>query len=113
MSKRAVTIALDDGRTVNVDSENYPLEITIFPAEIAGAKVLAYAQSKRLEGSYPGGVALCKTSREYVTWKVYTKDGGASWSAYGGNYDFPLDAPESLAAAWQDFTKRAGTSLPG
>jgi Neuraminidase (sialidase) len=89
-------------------TETYPTEISTLPVEVAGARVLAWAETRRLEGNYPGGMVLARTHREYVIWAVYTKDGGETWHAHAGDYDHRLD---DLAGAWEAFISRASVQL--
>src|SRR6266498_2520460 len=77
--------------------ENYPKTISRLPAVVAGARVLAWAEVQRLPGNYPGGLVLARTKREYVTWAVYTTNGGETWHAFSGHYI--ADRKE----AWDDF----------
>lgn len=94
-------------------TEAYPKTVSTLPLKVAGAKVLAWAACKRIEGNYPGGMVLCRAAdrqhasglHEYITWRVYTKDGGETWEAYSGHYT------DDLKDAWEDFTSRACMQL--
>jgi hypothetical protein len=86
--------------------ETYPAVVLAPPATVAGRRVLAWAESERGDGEYPGGVVLCAHSyaepvREYVTCTAYTRDGGATWAAEAGSYT------GIYKRAWADFTERA------
>jgi hypothetical protein len=104
----AVTGGYPPGTPVIAGSrESYPAVILTPPAAIAGHRVLAWAESRRRDGEYPGGTVLCVSNpanrgrREYVTWNAYTKDGGETWAAETGHYITDHEA------AWADFTDRA------
>ena len=84
--------------------ETYPLTIHKTPTTVSGARVLAWAEVLHISGNYPGGIVLAyngeRSYPEYVTWGVYTKDGGETWDAFSGHYIQDHDA------AWQDFITR-------
>ena len=86
--------------------ESYPATISRPPARVSGNRVLAWAETERQGGCYPGGVVLTvredtRYGPEYVTWDAYTKDGGETWAASQGDY------AGDPAEGWQDFTRRA------
>lgn len=88
-----------------MSTETYPVTISQPPA-VAGHRVLAWAETRRRDGEYPGGAVLTVSSpeherHEYVTWDAYTKDGGQTWHANAGTYR------EHWADAWASFTERA------
>jgi len=87
--------------------ENYPKTISNPPAEVAGHRVLAWAEKRRSEGYYPNGVVLAvrSTDLEYVVWNAYTKDGGESWHADTGHYTHDHDD------AWNAFVNRCKIGL--
>lgn len=80
----------DAGYQVN-EREAYPTYIIGPPAWISGLRVIGWAEVKRRENNYPGGIVLAVDGPagpdRYVIWNVYTTNGGASqWAAYGGQY---------------------------
>jgi hypothetical protein len=87
--------------------ENYPVTISRPPAEINGHRVLAWAETKRRDGHYPGGTVIVFLPKapydHYVVWDAYTKDGGESWLASDGGYYVTTEA------AWKGFTDRNST----
>lgn len=89
--------------------EAYPAAVSRPPASVSSARVLAWAETARRNGEYPGGVVLCASTHldrtEYVTWLAYTRDGGETWHATDGHYI------SDHAHAWDDFTRRAGRRL--
>lgn len=83
--------------------ETYPLTIHKTPTTVAGARVLAWAEVQHISGNYPGGIVLAYQEHgypEYVTWVVYTHDGGETWQAFSGHYIPDHDK------AWNDFVSR-------
>jgi hypothetical protein len=88
--------------------ESYPAVVTTPPSVVAGHRVLAWAESTRRDGEYPGGIVLAVSApdeyfREYVTWYAYTRDGGRTWTATAGHYK------SDYTDAWASFTERAQT----
>ena len=87
--------------------ESYPAVVLTPPATVAGYRVLAWAETRRGDGEYPGGVVLCVSSPgraggpEYATWNAHTRDGGRTWHADAGFYAGKYET------ARNSFTKRA------
>lgn len=86
--------------------ESYPAVVLQPPAAVAGHRVLAWAETRRRDGEYPGGVVLAVSNpeherHEYATWYAYTKDGGQTWGAESGHYW------TDYGNAWDDFADRA------
>lgn len=86
--------------------ESYPTTISTPPTTVANHTVLAWMETPRRAGEYPGGIVLAHSGGEYqpyVTWVAYTKDGGLTWDACWGHYYLE----EQRKAAWDDFYSRA------
>ncbi len=86
--------------------ETYPAVVLTPPATVAWHRVLAWAEARRRDGEYPGGIVLTVSNpeykrHEYITWCAYTKDGGQTWNADTGHYI------AEYADAWADFATRA------
>ncbi len=94
---------MTDPEMVINEHESYPTGISQPPVSVAGCRVLAWAETRRRNGNYPGGFVLCRESHEsprWVTWEAYTKDGGTTWHATSGHYIHDHDH------AWADFVER-------
>jgi len=86
-------------------TETYPLTISRPPTTVAGYRVLAWAELRHIRGNYPGGIVLAVSNPEhsmgtYATWLAYTRDGGETWHASGGDYIIDHDQ------AWASFISR-------
>jgi hypothetical protein len=89
--------------------ETYPKTLHALPRTIAHHTVLAWAEIPPSEGSYPGGIVLAHDPgnfEPYKTWLAYSKDGGDTWNATGGNPSF------THANAWDDFINRVALYVP-
>ena len=85
---------------------DYPTTVSKLPAQINRHTVLAWVSLTRHNGEYPGGIVLAHNPDEaqpYVTWTVYTQDGGETWSACWGH------SWHEYEAAWEDFIQRPGS----
>jgi hypothetical protein len=58
------------------------------------ADVLAVKLKRDWQGRAIHGTVLAFTGTEYVTWRVSSFDGGATYDAYSGNYLRPSDTSE-------------------
>jgi hypothetical protein len=70
-------------------TETYPKTIHKLPVTVNRHAVLAWALMKNRAGNYPGGYVLAHNPDEYesyVTWVVYTRNGGETWAANAGHY---------------------------
>jgi hypothetical protein len=85
-------------------TETYPKTIHKLPTEVSGHAVLAWAACENRPGNYPGGYVLaCNPGavQPYVVWTVYTRDGGETWNATGGQYRY------LYTRALEDFIEKA------
>ena len=106
------SVIMEKPQELSGPPENYPVTISRPPAEVNGYRVLAWAETKRRNGEYPGGTVIVFRPKapydhyiydHYVVWDAYTKDGGESWLASDGRYY------ATQGAAWKGFTERDST----